>query len=270
MSAVLFIVRCIFSPSVLFFRISSTGLLSIIIKAYSLGTSTCHTTNILIRWFYCVHWIKPPFHKFPINDISPTYEIFFILDKLFFYHLRYKLEFIISSLLRLWSISPWYHSIIVIHPFSFSTIYFTIFNIRCLTRYFISISCIFRFLNELRIYNKNTSYKICDIQFSRFPFSSGILFVYFGFLLDWLYNIIRLLFCQYFLQLILFIFHYFILIVELSDFSLFILMFTQYYTFSNRMFLLTAYAFLHSIVNLLSFTVDIPLCLFYTSVIFLI
>ena len=31
------------------FRISSTGLLSIIIKAYSLGTSTCHTTNILIR-----------------------------------------------------------------------------------------------------------------------------------------------------------------------------------------------------------------------------
>ena len=47
------------------------------------------------------HWIKPPFHKFPINDISPTYEIFFILDKLFFYHLRYKLEFIISSLLRL-------------------------------------------------------------------------------------------------------------------------------------------------------------------------
>lgn len=97
MSAVLFIVRCIFSPSVLFFRISSTGLLSIIIKAYSLGTSTCHTTNILIRWFCCVHWIKPPFHKFPINDISPTYEIFFILDKLFFYHLRYKLEFIISS-----------------------------------------------------------------------------------------------------------------------------------------------------------------------------
>ena len=179
MSAVLFIVRCIFSPSVLFFRISSTGLLSIIIKAYSLGTSTCHTTNILIRWFYCVHWIKPPFHKFPINDISPTYEIFFILDKLFFYHLRYKLEFIISSLLRLWSISPWYHSIIVIHPFSFSTIYFTIFDIRCLTRYFISISCIFRFLNELRIYNKNTSYKICDIQFSRFPFSSGILFCLF-------------------------------------------------------------------------------------------
>ena len=174
-----FIVRCIFSPSVLFFRISSTGLLSIIIKAYSLGTSTCHTTNILIRWFYCVHWIKPPFHKFPINDISPTYEIFFILDKLFFYHLRYKLEFIISSLLRLWSISPWYHSIIVIHPFSFSTIYFTIFDIRCLTRYFISISCIFRFLNELRIYNKNTSYKICDIQFSRFPFSSGILFCLF-------------------------------------------------------------------------------------------
>ena len=179
MSAVLFIVRCIFSPSVLFFRISSTGLLSIIIKAYSLGTSTCHTTNILIRWFYCVHWIKPPFHKFPINDISPTYEIFFILDKLFFYHLRYKLEFIISSLLRLWSISPWYHSIILIHPFSFSTIYFTIFDIRCLTRYFISISCIFRFLNELRIYNKNTSYKICDIQFSRFPFSSGILFCLF-------------------------------------------------------------------------------------------
>lgn len=235
-----------------------------------MGIFNCHTTNILIRWFYCVHWIKPPFHKFPINDISPTYEIFFILDKLFFYHLRYKLEFIISSLLRLWSISPWYHSIIVIHPFSFSTIYFTIFDIRCLTRYFISISCIFRFLNELRIYNKNTSYKICDIQFSRFPFSSGILFVYFGFLLDWLYNIIRLLFCQYFLQFILFIFHYFILAIELSDFSLFILMFTQYYTFSNRMFLLTAYAFLHSIVNLLSFTVDIPLCLFYTSVIFLI
>ena len=124
-------------------RISSTGLLSIIIKAYSLGTSTCHTTNILIRWFYCVHWIKPPFHKFPINDISPTYEIFFILDKLFFYHLKYKFEFIISSLLWLWSISPWYLSIIFIHPFSFSTIYFTISNIRCLTKYLIPISCIF-------------------------------------------------------------------------------------------------------------------------------
>ena len=156
-----------------------TGFLWSMVKAYSTGTFICHTTNILIRWFYCVHWIKPPFHKFPINDISPTYEIFFILDKLFFYHLRYKLEFIISSLLRLWSISPWYHSIIVIHPFSFSTIYFTIFDIRCLTRYFISISCIFRFLNELRIYNKNISYKICDIQFSRFPFSSGILFCLF-------------------------------------------------------------------------------------------
>ena len=41
--------------------------LSIIIKAYSMGIFDCHTTNILIRWFYCVHWIKPPFHKFPIN-----------------------------------------------------------------------------------------------------------------------------------------------------------------------------------------------------------
>ena len=41
--------------------------LSIIIKAYSMGIFNCHTTNILIRWFYCVHWIKPPFHKFPIN-----------------------------------------------------------------------------------------------------------------------------------------------------------------------------------------------------------
>ena len=175
---------------VLFFRLFASPILLLLafyladytlsmVKAHLIGTFICHTTNILIRWFYCVHWIKPPFHKFPINDISPTYEIFFILDKLFFYHLRYKLEFIISSLLRLWSISPWYHSIIVIHPFSFSTIYFTIFDIRCLTRYFISISCIFRFLNELRIYNKNTSYKICDIQFSRFPFSSGILFCLF-------------------------------------------------------------------------------------------
>ena len=176
----IFIIRFYFLR--LFLLLSESPLpafLSIITKAYSMGIFNCHTTNILIRWFYCVHWIKPPFHKFPINDISPTYEIFFILDKLFFYHLRYKLEFIISSLLRLWSISPWYHSIIVIHPFSFSTIYFTIFDIRCLTRYFISISCIFRFLNELRIYNKNTSYKICDIQFSRFPFSSGILFCLF-------------------------------------------------------------------------------------------
>ena len=66
----------IFSVS-FFIWISSTGLLSIIIKAYSMGFSNCTTTNILIRWFYCVHWIKPPFRKFPINDISPTYEIFF-------------------------------------------------------------------------------------------------------------------------------------------------------------------------------------------------
>ena len=78
-------------------------------------------------------------------------------------------------------------------------------------------------------------------------------FVYFGFPLDWLHNIIRLLFCQYFLQLILFIFHYFILTVELSDFSLFILMFAQYYTFSNRMLLLTSYACACSIVNQASF-----------------
>lgn len=78
-------------------------------------------------------------------------------------------------------------------------------------------------------------------------------FVYFGFPLDWLYNIIRLLFCQYFLQLILFIFHYFISRVELSDFSLFILMFTQYYTFSNRMLLLTSYACACPIVNQSSF-----------------
>ena len=95
-------------------------------------------------------------------------------------------------------------------------------------------------------------------------------FVYFGFPLDWLYNIIRLLFCQYFLQLILFIFHYSISKVELSDFSLFILMFTQYYTFSNRMLLLTSYACACPIVNQPSFTVDILSCLFYTSVIFLI
>ena len=66
----------IFSVLFLFIWISSTGLLSIIIKAYSMGISNCTTTNILIRWFYCVHWIKPPFRKFPINDISPTYEIF--------------------------------------------------------------------------------------------------------------------------------------------------------------------------------------------------
>ena len=70
------------------------------------------------------------------------------------------------------------------------------------------------------------------------------------------------------MQLILFIFRYFILIVELSDFSFFILMFTQYYTFSNRMLLLTSYACACPIVNQLSFTVDILSCLFYTSVIF--
>ena len=71
MSAVLFIVRCIFSPSVLFFRISSTGLLSIIIKAYSLGTSTCHTTNILNWWIdQTVQRNKPPLHEFPNLQIS--------------------------------------------------------------------------------------------------------------------------------------------------------------------------------------------------------
>ena len=75
------------------------ALLSIITKAYSLGTSSCITTNILIRWFYCVHWIKPPFHKFPINDISPTYEIFLssINFLLFSIYIRYKLIFITLS-----------------------------------------------------------------------------------------------------------------------------------------------------------------------------
>ena len=81
-----------------------------------------------------------------------------------------------------------------LYPFSFSTIYFTISNIRCLTKYLISIFCIFRFLNELRIYNKNISYKICDIEFSRFPFSSGSLFL---FILDflWIDYIIPSTFC---------------------------------------------------------------------------
>ena len=73
----IFIIRFYFLR--LFLLLSESPLpafLSIIIKAYSMGIFNCHTTNILIRWFYCVHWIKPPFHKFPINDISPTYEIF--------------------------------------------------------------------------------------------------------------------------------------------------------------------------------------------------
>ena len=65
--------------------------LSIIIKAYSMGIFNCHTTNILIRWFYCVHWIKPPFHKFPIN-ISHRHMKYFYPYKLFsfFIHIRYK------------------------------------------------------------------------------------------------------------------------------------------------------------------------------------
>lgn len=128
----------------------------------------------------------------------------------------------------------------------------------------------FRFLNELRIIIKIHLIKYVILNFQDSLSRQEVFFVYFGFPLDWLHNIIRLLFCQYFLQLILFIFHYFILTVELSDFSLFVLMFTQYYTFSNRMLLLTVYACSHPIVNRLSFAVDILSCLFYTSVIFLI
>lgn len=97
---------------------------------------------------------------------------------------------------------------------------------------------------------------------------------FFLFILDffWIDYIISFgfYFVNTFLQLILFIFHYSISKVELSDFSLFILMFTQYYTFSNRMLLLTSYACACPIVNHQSFTVDILSCLFYTSVIFLI
>ena len=63
----IFIIRFYFLR--LFLLLSESPLpafLSIIIKAYSMGIFYCHTTNILIRWFNCVHWIKPPFRKFPI------------------------------------------------------------------------------------------------------------------------------------------------------------------------------------------------------------
>ena len=137
---------------------------------------------------------------------------------------------------------PWYHSIIVIHPLSFSTIYFTIFDDPMLTRYFISISCIFRFLNELRIYNKNTSYKICDIQFSRFPFLVRNSFL---FILDflWIDYIISFgfYFVKYFLQLILFIFHYSFLKVELSDFSFI------YFNVYTILYIFKSYAFVNII-----------------------
>ena len=68
----------LFSPFIfIIIWIPLPAFLSIIIKAYSMGIFNCHTTNILIRWFYCVHWIKPPFHKFPIN-ISHRHMKYFL------------------------------------------------------------------------------------------------------------------------------------------------------------------------------------------------
>lgn len=61
---------------------SNTGLsLSSIVKAYSLGTFICHTTDILSNcFFYIVHWIKPPFlniiHFLWIGYIIPLQPIF--------------------------------------------------------------------------------------------------------------------------------------------------------------------------------------------------
>ena len=109
-----------------------------------------------------------------------------------------------------------------------------------------------------------------------------VFFVYFGFPLDWLHNTIRVLFCQYFLQLFLFIFHYFVPCFKLSDFYVFILMFTQYYTLYFRLPMLTL-SFLHHTLLLTSVNFLNPLLLtfskyavdnsaisFYTACIFLI
>ena len=127
------------------------ALLSIIIKAYSLGTSSCITTNILIRWFYCVHWIKPPFHKFPINDISPTYEIFFILYKLSFIlyliYIRYKLIFIILSF------NDYYIPVISYNLFFIHSLHlWLLYNIQCSMPYqTLNIHIHIFDLNKLRI-----------------------------------------------------------------------------------------------------------------------
>lgn len=64
----------LFSPT--FLSHSNTGLsISSIVKAYSLGTFICHTTDILrYCFFYVVQWIKPPL----LNDFQ-NYYIFPIL-----------------------------------------------------------------------------------------------------------------------------------------------------------------------------------------------
>ena len=59
-----------------------------------------------------------------------------------------------------------------------------------------------------------------------------VFFVYFGFPLDWLHHTIRILICQYFLNIFSIIFHYFLFSFKLSDFNIFILLFVQYYTLS--------------------------------------
>ena len=60
---------------------SYLSLFSSIVKAYSLGTFICHTTDILSDcFFYIVHWIKPPFlniiHFLWIGYIIPLQPIF--------------------------------------------------------------------------------------------------------------------------------------------------------------------------------------------------
>ena len=60
-----------------FFILLLPVLLSMV-KAYSLKTFICHTTDILNCYFIkTVHWIKPPSLYFHLPDISPTYEISF-------------------------------------------------------------------------------------------------------------------------------------------------------------------------------------------------
>ena len=72
----------LFSPTFYLIQIPAYLLfLSSIVKAYSLGTFICHTTDILSNcFFYIVHWIKPPFlniiHFLWIGYIIPLQPIF--------------------------------------------------------------------------------------------------------------------------------------------------------------------------------------------------
>ena len=79
---------------------SNTGLsLSSIVKAYSLGTFICHTTDILSNcFFYIVHWIKPPFLKFYIFNLFIHLYIYNFLIFVFISHNLHNISILIVNL----------------------------------------------------------------------------------------------------------------------------------------------------------------------------